>query len=177
MEAGLAGQFTADGLAPSEVVVHPLGGSALRRPGLRAARGDPRRRRRRRRARGRVAALPRAAPRGVRAALPGEPDRDRQHPRQRRRADAPDRRPQDAARHIAGRRPGSRPAGACSASNGELEPLDTIFYRRDRLPVDEVIAGPAIVLQEDSTTLIPPGSSARADLAGNLLIAIGGSHE
>jgi N-methylhydantoinase A/oxoprolinase/acetone carboxylase beta subunit len=39
------------------------------------------------------------------------------------------------------------------------------------------IAGPAIILQADSTTLILPGSSARADLAGNLLIAIGGSHE
>jgi N-methylhydantoinase A/oxoprolinase/acetone carboxylase beta subunit len=39
------------------------------------------------------------------------------------------------------------------------------------------IAGPAIVLQADSTTLIPPGSSGRADQAGNLLIAIGGSHE
>jgi N-methylhydantoinase A len=61
--------------------------------------------------------------------------------------------------------------------NGALTQLDTAFYRRDRLPVDEVIAGPAIVLQADSTTLIPPGSSARADQAGNLLIAIGGSHE
>ena len=61
--------------------------------------------------------------------------------------------------------------------NGALTQLDTAFYRRDRLPVDEVIAGPAIILQADSTTLIPPGSSARADLAGNLLIAIGGSHE
>ena len=61
--------------------------------------------------------------------------------------------------------------------NGALEQLETAFYRRDRLPVDEAIAGPAIVLQADSTTLIPPGSSATADLAGNLLIAIGGSHE
>ena len=61
--------------------------------------------------------------------------------------------------------------------NGALERLDTAFYRRDRLPVDEVIAGPAIILQADSTTLIPPGSSARADHAGNLLIAIGGSHD
>ncbi len=61
--------------------------------------------------------------------------------------------------------------------NGALAQLDTVFYRRDRLPVDEVIAGPAIILQADSTTLIPPGCSARADQAGNLLIAIGGSHE
>ena len=74
-------------------------------------------------------------------------------------------------------RPRSRPADACSASTASCEPLDTVFYRRHLLPVGEIIAGPAIVLQEDSTTVIPPGSSAPADAAGNLLIAIGGSHE
>jgi N-methylhydantoinase A len=60
--------------------------------------------------------------------------------------------------------------------NGSLRPLETSFYRRERLPIDAVIAGPAIVLQADSTTLIPPGATAKADAAGNLLIAIGGSH-
>jgi len=60
--------------------------------------------------------------------------------------------------------------------DGALRPLETSFYRRDRLPAGETIAGPAIVLQADSTTLIPPGSTARADETGNLLIAIGGSH-
>jgi len=60
--------------------------------------------------------------------------------------------------------------------DGGLRPLETAFYRRERLPIGEVIAGPAIVLQADSTTLIPPGATAKADPAGNLLIAIGGSH-
>jgi N-methylhydantoinase A/oxoprolinase/acetone carboxylase beta subunit len=60
--------------------------------------------------------------------------------------------------------------------NGVLQQLETAFYRRDRLPIDEVIPGPAIVLQADSTTLIPPGATAKADEAGNLLIAIGGQH-
>jgi N-methylhydantoinase A len=60
--------------------------------------------------------------------------------------------------------------------NGGLRPLETVFYRRERLPIGEVIAGPAIVLQADSTTLIPPGATAKADAAGNLLIAIGGAH-
>ena len=60
--------------------------------------------------------------------------------------------------------------------NGALERLETVFYRRDRLPVGERIAGPAVILQADSTTLIPPGSAAKADEAGNILIAIGGSH-
>jgi N-methylhydantoinase A/oxoprolinase/acetone carboxylase beta subunit len=60
--------------------------------------------------------------------------------------------------------------------NGALQQLDTAFYRRDRLPIDEAIAGPAIVLQADSTTLIPPGATATADEAGNLLIAVGDPH-
>ena len=38
------------------------------------------------------------------------------------------------------------------------------------------IAGPAIILQTDSTTVMPPGATATADRAGNLLIAIGGPH-
>jgi N-methylhydantoinase A len=68
-------------------------------------------------------------------------------------------------------------AGLCVFRvNGALRRLDTSFYRRDRLPVDEVIAGPAIILQRDSTTLIPPSSTAKTDEAGNLLISIGGSH-
>ena len=40
MEADLARQFTADGLSPTRGLVHALGRSPLRRPGLRAARGD-----------------------------------------------------------------------------------------------------------------------------------------
>jgi N-methylhydantoinase A len=60
--------------------------------------------------------------------------------------------------------------------SGRLERLDTIFYRRDRLPLEQSMAGPAIILQGDSTTLIPPGCSAMVDQAGNLLIAIGGRH-
>src|SRR5262249_47825775 len=55
--------------------------------------------------------------------------------------------------------------------NGALRHLETSFFRRDRLPVDRTIAGPAIILQKDSTTLIPPGATAKADETGNLLIA------
>ena len=59
---------------------------------------------------------------------------------------------------------------------GALAELDTTVYRRDRLPLDEPIAGPAIILQADSTTLVPPGCTAHADHAGNLVITIGGAH-
>jgi N-methylhydantoinase A len=59
---------------------------------------------------------------------------------------------------------------------GRLVALETVLYRRDQLPLEQRIAGPAIVLQADSTTLIPPGSSAVADEAGNLIITLGGRH-
>jgi N-methylhydantoinase A/oxoprolinase/acetone carboxylase beta subunit len=39
----------------------------------------------------------------------------------------------------------------------------TPFYRRSLLPVGETIAGPAIVLQTDSTTVVPPGTTLSVD--------------
>ncbi|MGY6632977.1 MAG: hydantoinase/oxoprolinase family protein [Alkalilacustris sp.] len=50
--------------------------------------------------------------------------------------------------------------------------LPTAFYRRDRLPIGERIEGPAVILQQDSTTLVRPGDSFVADAAGNLLIQV-----
>ena len=44
------------------------------------------------------------------------------------------------------------------------------LYRRDLLTRGQTIAGPAIVEQEDTTTLILPGWSAGIDAIGNLLI-------
>jgi N-methylhydantoinase A len=59
--------------------------------------------------------------------------------------------------------------------DGELRSFDTVFYRRHLLPVGEAFAGPAIVLQKDSTTVIPPGCSAINDPAGNLILKIAGN--
>jgi N-methylhydantoinase A len=56
--------------------------------------------------------------------------------------------------------------------DGELRAFETSFYRRHLLPVGKVFAGPAIVLQKDSTTVIPPGCSAINDPAGNLILTI-----
>jgi N-methylhydantoinase A len=53
-----------------------------------------------------------------------------------------------------------------------LRSFETIFYRRNLLPVGEKFKGPAIVLQKDSTTVIPPGSSAVNDAAGNLVLTV-----
>ena len=52
----------------------------------------------------------------------------------------------------------------------KLSDYPTTFYRRDLLPVGERIPGPAIVLQMDSTTVVPPQHSFQADAAGNLII-------
>ena len=57
--------------------------------------------------------------------------------------------------------------------DGGLKEFDTAFYARERLPVGEALAGPAIILQKDSTTVVRPEDTAELDAAGNLLIRIG----
>lgn len=52
----------------------------------------------------------------------------------------------------------------------EQEWHDTAIYDRGKLGVGTVIAGPAIVSEMDSTTLILPGHAATVDKVGNLLI-------
>jgi N-methylhydantoinase A/oxoprolinase/acetone carboxylase beta subunit len=58
--------------------------------------------------------------------------------------------------------------------NGELKAVATRFYDREKLPLDESIAGPAIVFHLDTTTVVPPSWSARADASGNLILTKGG---
>ena len=38
--------------------------------------------------------------------------------------------------------------------------------------VIEKIAGPAIILQTDSTTVVPPGATVHADRGGNLILRL-----
>jgi N-methylhydantoinase A len=57
---------------------------------------------------------------------------------------------------------------------GSLQPFDTAFYRRNLLPVGEAFSGPAIVLQKDSTSVVPPGWSAINDAVGNLILTSNG---
>jgi N-methylhydantoinase A len=57
---------------------------------------------------------------------------------------------------------------------GTLRSFDTAFYQRRLLPLDTPIAGPAVILQTDSTTVVPPGWSATADPGGNLILTSGG---
>jgi N-methylhydantoinase A len=59
--------------------------------------------------------------------------------------------------------------------DGNLQALPTRFYDRSLLPLDEAFAGPAVVFHLDTTTVIPPGWSARADASGNLILNKGGA--
>ncbi|MGI9237845.1 MAG: hydantoinase/oxoprolinase family protein [Woeseiaceae bacterium] len=52
----------------------------------------------------------------------------------------------------------------------EQEWHDTSIYDRGKLGVGTVIAGPAIISEMDSTTLVLPGHAATVDKVGNLLI-------
>jgi N-methylhydantoinase A len=51
---------------------------------------------------------------------------------------------------------------------------DTPVHRREHLATGTTLAGPAIVEQLDTTTVIEPGDSARVDGLGNLEITVGG---
>ena len=65
--------------------------------------------------------------------------------------------------------------GSCMfRDNGRLETFETSFYQRDRLPHGQAVAGPVIILQKDSTTVVPPGNSVEVEPAGNMIIRIGG---
>jgi N-methylhydantoinase A/oxoprolinase/acetone carboxylase beta subunit len=69
------------------------------------------------------------------------------------------------------------PAGALKLSanawfreKGKLNKVKTDFYERTELVAGNVIAGPAIITQFDSTTVVPPGFSCKVDPVGNLVV-------
>jgi N-methylhydantoinase A len=54
-----------------------------------------------------------------------------------------------------------------------LRSFETAFYRREHLPLETPLKGPAIILQTDSTTVVPPGATITADAGGNLVMTLG----
>ena len=50
--------------------------------------------------------------------------------------------------------------------------VETPFYRRARLPAGARLAGPAIVEEDGSTTVIPPGARGTVDPAGNFVLEL-----
>jgi N-methylhydantoinase A len=59
--------------------------------------------------------------------------------------------------------------------DGTLQAVETAYYERTKLPLDDVFEGPAVVFHLDTTTVVPPGWSARADNSGNLILTKGGA--
>lgn len=79
-------------------------------------------------------------------------------------------------------RPEARGEGIESATEREVEvhfevdhkvePVATKVIDRELMPVEKEVEGPAIIVQLDSTTVIPPGSSVQRDRGGNLLLDV-----
>ena len=55
---------------------------------------------------------------------------------------------------------------------GRALALDTNFYRRDALPVGHVIEGPAILVQPDTTTVLPPYARGQLEDNGNFIVQL-----
>ena len=71
---------------------------------------------------------------------------------------------------------GSGSAGAQISTVGVVfreGELDTPLYQRELLAAGNRIAGPALVVQLDTTTVIPPGWQGEVDAHGNLLLTMG----
>lgn len=52
----------------------------------------------------------------------------------------------------------------------ELRSFETTFYDRSQLPVGARVDGPAVILQADSTTVVPPGWAARVESSGAIIM-------
>lgn len=64
-------------------------------------------------------------------------------------------------------------APAWFRSDGSLKTFDTPHYQKEKLPIDEPIPGPCIILQKDTTTVIPPECTATMLANGSILVEIG----
>lgn len=54
----------------------------------------------------------------------------------------------------------------------KLEKFTTAFYKRNQIKFETEITGPAIILQNDTTTVIPPDVVAKFDAFGNIILNI-----
>jgi N-methylhydantoinase A len=59
-----------------------------------------------------------------------------------------------------------------AGEDGKQKAHRSQFYERTKLPVGARIEGPAVLLQVDSTTLVPPGATAEVLKTGDLLIKV-----
>lgn len=68
--------------------------------------------------------------------------------------------------------PEARAGDVWFALEGRTQRVPTRILDRDRMPVGDAIEGPAIIVQLDSTTIVPPGARVRRDDVDNLLITV-----
>jgi N-methylhydantoinase A len=79
-----------------------------------------------------------------------------------------------------------RPGSTMAGTGGEQRPAGTrqvwfertgraacTVLRRPSLPAGFTIAGPAVIEEDASTTVIPPGATATIDASGNIVIELG----
>jgi N-methylhydantoinase A len=50
--------------------------------------------------------------------------------------------------------------------------IDCNTYERSRLKANNLISGPAIIEQMDTTTVLPPGETAEVDKCGTLMVEL-----
>jgi N-methylhydantoinase A len=55
----------------------------------------------------------------------------------------------------------------------DRETHDAVTVRRDDLPRDAVVAGPAVISEDTATTVVPPGARATVDRYGTLVVSVG----
>ena len=53
---------------------------------------------------------------------------------------------------------------------GELRPFETTYYERDKLTADTSVTGPAIIVQTDTTIVVPPDWDATIEAGDNLIL-------
>ena len=80
-------------------------------------------------------------------------------------------RPAQARQRARGADPGHAALGSRSALF-DGRPCETAIYARERLKCGNLVPGPAILFQYDSTTVVPPGWSAQVDGFLNLIISL-----
>ncbi|MFQ5971216.1 MAG: hydantoinase/oxoprolinase family protein [Alphaproteobacteria bacterium] len=54
--------------------------------------------------------------------------------------------------------------------DGALESFDTTYYEREALPEGAGVRGPAVVLQRDTTTVVPPEWTATVEAGANIIL-------
>ena len=172
LEAGVEEHLAGAGFTGESVLIERAADLPLRRPGLRAARDRAGRRRGRELGRGRARGLRGASRARVLRQVPRAErggDRDPRHGH-RAHAGASLAHPRCGHRRP-GARPGRRGAGGVRHGRGQRARAHAHLHARSAAGGD-VLPGPAIVEQIDSTTVIPPGASARIDEIGNLVLTV-----